>query len=188
MSDEYRIERDSMGEVRVPADALWRAQTQRAIENFPISGTPLEPRHVRALGAIKAAAAGQVQLSPQVVERLLHEVKGPEAPQRLGDYEQEVLRGAERMTALLRPTLGPLPRTVAVAPILGNDPPEILDSAATIARRTIQLRDPFEDMGAMLVRHLVEQVFEAVIIDFRSPEFQSAILEFRQFRIEVREV
>lgn len=42
--------------------------------------------------AIKAAAAGQVQLSPQVVERLLHEVKGPEAPQRLGDYEQEVLR------------------------------------------------------------------------------------------------
>ena len=42
--------------------------------------------------AIKAAAAGQVQLSPQVVERLLREVKAPESPQRLGDYEQEVLR------------------------------------------------------------------------------------------------
>lgn len=42
--------------------------------------------------AIKAAAAGQVQLSPQVVERLLNEVKEPEAPERLGDYEQEVLR------------------------------------------------------------------------------------------------
>lgn len=42
--------------------------------------------------AIKAAAAGQVQLSPQVVERLLHEVKSPDSPQRLGDYEQEVLR------------------------------------------------------------------------------------------------
>lgn len=42
--------------------------------------------------AIKAAAAGQVQLSPQVVERLLHEVKAPDSPQRLGDYEQEVLR------------------------------------------------------------------------------------------------
>ena len=42
--------------------------------------------------AIKAAAAGQVQLSPQVVERLLHEVKEPEAPERLSDYEQEVLR------------------------------------------------------------------------------------------------
>ena len=40
MSDDFRIEHDSMGEVRVPADALWRAQTQRAVENFPISGTP----------------------------------------------------------------------------------------------------------------------------------------------------
>jgi fumarate hydratase class II len=56
-SDDFRIEHDSMGEVRVPADALWRAQTQRAIENFPISGTTLEPRHLHALAAIKAAAA-----------------------------------------------------------------------------------------------------------------------------------
>ena len=39
----YRIEHDTMGEVRVPAAALWRAQTQRAVENFPISGTTLEP-------------------------------------------------------------------------------------------------------------------------------------------------
>ena len=54
---EYRIEHDSMGEVRVPADALWRAQTQRAVENFPISGTTLEPRHIKALAAIKSAAA-----------------------------------------------------------------------------------------------------------------------------------
>jgi fumarate hydratase class II len=54
---EYRIERDTMGEVKVPADALWRAQTQRAVENFPISGTCLERRHIRALAQIKAAAA-----------------------------------------------------------------------------------------------------------------------------------
>ncbi len=46
-----------MGEVAVPADALWRAQTQRAIENFPISGTTLEPRHIQALATIKSAAA-----------------------------------------------------------------------------------------------------------------------------------
>jgi len=52
-----RIEHDSMGEVQVPASALWRAQTQRAIENFPISGTTLEPRHIHALAAVKAAAA-----------------------------------------------------------------------------------------------------------------------------------
>jgi fumarate hydratase class II len=46
-----------MGEVEVPRDALWRAQTQRAIENFPISGLTLQPRHVQALAHVKAAAA-----------------------------------------------------------------------------------------------------------------------------------
>ncbi|CAN5588725.1 class II fumarate hydratase [soil metagenome] len=56
-TDDFRIERDTMGEVRVPAAALWRAQTQRAVENFPISGTTLEPRHIAALAQIKAAAA-----------------------------------------------------------------------------------------------------------------------------------
>src|SRR5690606_16190661 len=54
---DFRIERDTMGEVRVPVDALWRAQTQRAVENFPISGRGLEPAHIRALARIKAAAA-----------------------------------------------------------------------------------------------------------------------------------
>ncbi len=56
MSDT-RTEHDSMGEIEVPADALWRAQTQRAIDNFPISGTTLERRHIQALGHVKAAAA-----------------------------------------------------------------------------------------------------------------------------------
>jgi fumarate hydratase class II len=55
--DDYRIEHDSMGEVRVPQDALWRAQTQRAVENFPISGTTLEGEHVIAIAQVKAAAA-----------------------------------------------------------------------------------------------------------------------------------
>ncbi|MCW2566276.1 MAG: fumarate hydratase [Mycobacterium sp.] len=54
----YRIEHDTMGEVRVPAQAKWRAQTQRAVENFPVSGATLEPRHIAALARIKAAAAG----------------------------------------------------------------------------------------------------------------------------------
>ena len=54
---EFRTEHDSMGEIQVPADALWRAQTQRAVENFPISGTRLENDHVRALALVKAAAA-----------------------------------------------------------------------------------------------------------------------------------
>lgn len=72
------------------------------------------------------------------------------------------LRGVERMTALVRPTLGPLARTVVVGRLIGPDPPEVLDSGATIARRTLQLADPFEDMGAMLVRHLAWQTHELV--------------------------
>ncbi|HSX69233.1 class II fumarate hydratase [Nocardioides sp.] len=56
-SDDFRIEHDSLGEVRVPRDALWRAQTQRAVENFPISGRGLDAAHIRALALVKASAA-----------------------------------------------------------------------------------------------------------------------------------
>jgi fumarate hydratase class II len=55
--EQFRIEHDSMGEVRVPRHAKWRAQTQRAVENFPISGARLERSHIEALARIKAAAA-----------------------------------------------------------------------------------------------------------------------------------
>ena len=54
---DFRIEHDTMGEVRVPVRALWQAQTQRAVENFPISGVPIDPALVAALGLIKGAAA-----------------------------------------------------------------------------------------------------------------------------------
>ncbi|SDJ91108.1 fumarase, class II [Cryobacterium psychrotolerans] len=53
----YRIERDTMGEVRVPRDALYGAQTQRAVENFPISGSVLESAQIAALARIKKSAA-----------------------------------------------------------------------------------------------------------------------------------
>ncbi|GAB3409296.1 class II fumarate hydratase [Schumannella luteola] len=56
-TEEFRIEHDTMGEVRVPASALYRAQTQRAVENFPISGTGLEAGQIVALARIKRAAA-----------------------------------------------------------------------------------------------------------------------------------
>src|SRR5690625_104706 len=54
---QFRIEHDTMGEVRVPVDALYSAQTQRAVENFPISGQGLEPAHIHALGLVKKACA-----------------------------------------------------------------------------------------------------------------------------------
>ncbi len=72
--DGFRIEHDTMGEVKVPAKALWRAQTQRAVENFPISGRGLERTQIRALGLVKAAAArvnGRLGvLEPEVAEAI----------------------------------------------------------------------------------------------------------------------
>ncbi|MEG3191445.1 class II fumarate hydratase [Lysobacter sp. D1-1-M9] len=56
-TQDYRTEHDSMGELQVPADALWGAQTQRAVDNFPISGQPMPREFIRALGLVKAAAA-----------------------------------------------------------------------------------------------------------------------------------
>ncbi|MER6829914.1 class II fumarate hydratase [Streptosporangium sp. NPDC000563] len=69
---EYRIEHDSMGEVRVPAGAKWRAQTQRAVENFPVSGRGLEIPHISALGLIKALAA-EVNAELGVIDKELAE-------------------------------------------------------------------------------------------------------------------
>ncbi|MDU0478261.1 class II fumarate hydratase [Staphylococcus chromogenes] len=72
---EFRIEHDTMGEVKVPVNALWRAQTQRAVENFPISGRGLESAQIRAMGLLKAACA-QVNkdkgvLAPEMADAII---------------------------------------------------------------------------------------------------------------------
>jgi fumarate hydratase, class II len=80
MSDsDYRVEHDSMGDVRVPARALWRAQTQRAVENFPLSRTTIDDALVWALAAIKGAAAtvnGDLGVIDPGVARAIHEAAG----------------------------------------------------------------------------------------------------------------
>jgi fumarate hydratase, class II len=86
---EYRIEHDSLGEVRVPKDALWRAQTQRAVENFPISGTPLESSHVHALALIKAAAAkvnGELEV---VTKEQAEAIAGAARRVAAGEYDDQ---------------------------------------------------------------------------------------------------
>ncbi len=57
MSSKFRVEHDSMGDLKVPAEALWGAQTQRAVDNFPVSGRTMPDQFIRALGLVKAAAA-----------------------------------------------------------------------------------------------------------------------------------
>jgi chaperonin GroEL len=66
------------------------------------------------------------------------------------------------MSLLAALTYGPTPRTVAIQRLVGSGPPEVLDSAATIARRTIELSDPFENAGAMLVRDTLLRMHERV--------------------------
>ena len=83
-NDAFRTERDTMGEVQVPAGARYRAQTQRAVENFPISGRGLERRHIAALGAIKAAAA-TVNAELGVLD--------PDTAGAIGEAAAEVVRG-----------------------------------------------------------------------------------------------
>ncbi len=78
-----------------------------------------------------------------------------------GDRTKLMLsRGARTMTSLLRPTFGPLARTVAISGALAGESPEVLDSGAIIARRTVQLCDPFEDMGGMIIRQLAWTQFD----------------------------
>ena len=81
----YRTEHDSMGEVRVPADALWGAQTQRAVDNFPVSGERLSRDLIGALASVKGVAA--------VVNGELGVLTGEEAA-AIHDAAAEVARGA----------------------------------------------------------------------------------------------
>src|SRR5436305_9607137 len=75
MAEEFRIEKDSMGDVKVPAKAYYGAQTQRAVENFPISGQPLPKRLIHALGLVKVAAAAANRdlgkLKPDLAEPII---------------------------------------------------------------------------------------------------------------------
>jgi fumarate hydratase class II len=81
---ETRVERDSMGEIRVPAQAKWRAQTQRAVENFPISGARLERAQIEALARIKAAVAS-VKREMELIE--------PDLADAIVAAAEEVARG-----------------------------------------------------------------------------------------------
>lgn len=86
---EFRTEKDSLGDVHVPADALWGAQTQRAVENFPVSGQPMPPAFIAAVARVKQAAAEantslgllDNDLRDAIVEACLQLVDGEHADQ-----------------------------------------------------------------------------------------------------------
>jgi fumarate hydratase, class II len=116
----YRTERDSMGEVRVPADALYGAQTQRAMENFPVSGLRFPRAFLRALGMIKGAAAaanqelgllepemaGAIQQAAKEVEDGLHDAHFPLDIFQTGSGTSTNMNANEVIATLAARTLG----------------------------------------------------------------------------------
>ncbi len=82
-AEAFRVERDSMGTVQVPADALYGAQTQRAVQNFPVSGLRFPRTFIRALGMIKGAAAAANRalglLEPELADAIQHAARAVEA-------------------------------------------------------------------------------------------------------------
>src|SRR5437870_1264271 len=88
MAEEYRIERDSMGEVKVPAHARWGAQTHRAVENFPISGMRKERSLIAALALIKGAAAA-VNGRQKIIEKdMANAIEEAAAGVAEGDWDE----------------------------------------------------------------------------------------------------
>ncbi len=85
----YRVEHDSMGEVLVPAAAKWQAQTQRAVENFPISGGTVEPSLISALASIKGAAALENARLKTLDKRIAEAIHAVSAEVAAGQWDQE---------------------------------------------------------------------------------------------------
>lgn len=84
-------------------------------------------------------------------------------PERLvfqPDTSRSLQRGIDLICDAIRPTLGPMPKTVAVSQAMDDKPPEVLDKGGLIARRITDLADPNEDMGAMLLRQMLWQLYE----------------------------
>jgi fumarate hydratase class II len=86
---DFRIEHDSMGDVRVPAAARWRAQTQRAVENFPVSGRGIDPALIAALARIKGAAAKTNAELGVVADDLAKAIAGAAEEVASGHYDAE---------------------------------------------------------------------------------------------------
>jgi hypothetical protein len=92
MAEQWRVEHDSMGEVRVPVDAKWGAQTQRAVQNFPISGRPIDRRLIRALALIKGEAArvnGRSKDVPNVDSRISRAIADAASEVADGEWDDQ---------------------------------------------------------------------------------------------------
>ncbi|MEY4300968.1 MAG: hypothetical protein RJA30_119, partial [Actinomycetota bacterium] len=124
---EYRIEHDTMGEVRVPVNALYRAQTQRAVENFPISGTTLERAHIAALAQIKKSAAQANAalgvLKPEMADAIAKAADAVIAGKHDGEFPVDIFQTGSGTSSNMNmnEVLATLATEVLGAPVHPND-------------------------------------------------------------------
>jgi len=171
-AQEFRVERDSMGDVRVPAAALWRAQTQRAVENFPVSGRTVEPALVHALAAIKAESVrervARGMLAPERADAIAAAADAVAAGQHDGEFPLDTFQtgsgtssnmNANEVIATLaaRSLGGPVhPNDDVNDPLSSNDQ---FPSAIHVAATQTVVRDlmpALEHLEASLSRKAVE--------------------------------
>jgi fumarate hydratase class II len=160
----YRTERDSLGEVRVPADALYGAQTQRAIDNFPISGLRFPRPFLRTLGLIKRAAAAvngdlgvlapdiasAIQQAAKAVEDGLHDDQFPLDIFQTGSGTSTNMNANEVIAALASRALG--------RKVHPNDHVNASQSSNDVIPSAIHVSAFLEVNGALLpaLHHLIE--------------------------------
>ncbi len=89
MTSSFRVEHDSMGEVKVPAEALWGAHTQRAVQNFPVSGLTMPRAFIAALGLVKQAAARANRSLGLLDERIAQAVESAAAEVAAGNHDAQ---------------------------------------------------------------------------------------------------
>jgi fumarate hydratase, class II len=163
---EYRVEKDSMGELRVPANALWGAQTQRAVENFPISGRPMPAEFISAVGLVKWAAAAANQdlglLEAQVAEAIREAADAIAAGQHLEHFPVDVFQtGSGTSTNMnANEVIATLASRIAGRAIHPNDHVNMGQSSNDVIPTAIHASAALELTGALLpaLEHLAATI------------------------------
>jgi fumarate hydratase, class II len=163
---EYRVEKDSMGELRVPANALWGAQTQRAVQNFPISGRPMPAEFIRAVGLVKWAAAAANQdlglLEAQVAEAIREAADAIAAGQHLEHFPVDVFQtGSGTSTNMnANEVIATLASRIAGRAIHPNDHVNMGQSSNDVIPTAIHASAALELTGALLpaLEHLAATI------------------------------
>jgi fumarate hydratase, class II len=166
MADEFRIEKDSMGEVKVPAKALYGAQTQRAVGNFPISGLRFPRAFLRALGMIKGAAAAANQdlklMEPSMAASIEHAAKEVEDGRHDSEFPLDIFQtGSGTSTNMnANEVIATLATTMLGRKVHPNDHVNMSQSSNDVIPTAIHVSASLEVSGHLIpsLKHLKDTI------------------------------